>query len=110
MADKYWPYEWPEGVVRMSSGYEAEGMLEGNQVIRLKKPLPCNDQPVKVVVTPQTETANLRERNRTALAALDRLLAEPDNLTPDSGWNWRKSSRSIRQGFARTWRRRCLTS
>lgn len=67
----------------MSGGYEAEGMLEGDRVIRLKEPLPCKDQPVKVIVTPQTETANLRERNRMALAALDGLLAEPDDLTPE---------------------------
>lgn len=67
----------------MSGGYEAEGMLEGDRVIRLKEPLPCKDQPVKVIVTPQTETANLRERNRMALAALDRLLAEPDDMTTE---------------------------
>lgn len=67
----------------MSGGYEAEGMLEGDRVIRLKDPLPCKDQPVKVIVTPQTETANLRERNRMALAALDRLLAEPDDMTTE---------------------------
>jgi hypothetical protein len=67
----------------MSGGYEAEGMLEGDRVIRLKDPLPCKDQPVKVIVTPQTEMANLRERNRMALAALDRLLAEPDDMTTE---------------------------
>lgn len=67
----------------MSGGYEAEGILEGGRVIRLKEPLPCKDQLVKVIVTPQTETANLRERNRLALAALDRLLAEPDDMTTE---------------------------
>ena len=67
----------------MSGGYEAEGMLEGDRVIRLKEPLPCKDQPVKVIVTPKTETANLRESNRMALVALDRLLAEPDDMTTE---------------------------
>jgi hypothetical protein len=67
----------------MSGGYEAEGIFEGGRVIRLKEPLPYKDQLVKVIVTPQTETANLRERNRLALAALDRLLAEPDDMTTE---------------------------
>lgn len=67
----------------MSGSYEMEGMLEGNQVIRLKEPLPCREGPVKVIVTPQTQVAELRGTNRAALEALEHLLAEPDDLTPE---------------------------
>lgn len=70
-------------VAGMSDSYEMEGMLEGNQVIRLKEPLPCKEGPVRVIVTPQAQVAELRERNRAALEALDHLLAEPNNLTPE---------------------------
>jgi hypothetical protein len=66
----------------MVSGYEADGTLEGNQLIRLKEPLPCKDGPVKVIVTPQTEETGRGDRNRGALDALDNLLAQPDDLTP----------------------------
>lgn len=67
----------------MGGGYEAEGMLEGDRVIRLKDPLPFKGGPVKVIVTPHPEATEVQERNRAALEALDRLLAEPDNLTPE---------------------------
>ncbi len=63
--------------------YEVDGRLEGNQVIRLNEPLPCTEGPVKVIVTPQPQGTELQERNRTALKALDRLLAEPDDLAPE---------------------------
>ena len=63
--------------------YEVEGTLEGNRVIRLNEPLPCKEGPVKVVVTPQPEGSQLQEQNRRALEALDRLLAETDDLPPE---------------------------
>lgn len=66
----------------MVGDYEADGTLEGNQLIRLKEPLPCKDGPVKVIVTPQTEETGRGDRNRAALDALDNLLAQPDDLTP----------------------------
>jgi len=65
----------------MAGRYEVEGTLEGNQLIRLKKPLPCKEGPVKVIVTPQAEESERDERNRAALEALDNLLAQPDDLT-----------------------------
>ena len=65
----------------MSRVYETEGVLEGDRLIRLKAPLPCKEGPVKVVVTPQPEAAEPGEPNYPALEALDRLLAEPDDLT-----------------------------
>lgn len=40
----------------MSRTYEAEGVLEGDRMIRLKDPLPCKEGPMKVIVTPQDET------------------------------------------------------
>lgn len=66
----------------MVGGYEADGTLEGNQLIRLKEPLPCKDGPVRVIVTPHTEETGRGDRNRAALDALDNLLAQPDDLTP----------------------------
>ncbi len=62
--------------------YEVDGTLEG-RTIRLKGPIPCKEGPVKVIVTPQTERVDLEGRNRRALEALDRLLAEPDDLSPE---------------------------
>lgn len=67
----------------MSRTYEAEGVLEGDRMIRLKDPLPCKEGPMKVIVTPQDETASPRVTNRAALQALDRLLREPDDMTPE---------------------------
>lgn len=66
----------------MVGHYEVEGTLEGNQLIRLKEPLPCKEGPVKVIVTPQSEETGRGERNRAALDALENLLAQPDDLTP----------------------------
>jgi hypothetical protein len=66
----------------MAEGYEVEGTLEGNRVIRLNEPLPCKEGPVKVIVTPHTEETEPRQSNRAALGALDDLLAEADDLTP----------------------------
>jgi hypothetical protein len=66
----------------MVGHYEVEGTLEGNQLIRLKEPLPCKEGPVKVIVTPQSEETGRGERNRAALEALGNLLAQPDDLTP----------------------------
>jgi len=63
--------------------YEVDGTLEGSRTIRLKEPLPCKEGPVKVIVTPQTERVELEARNGRALEALDRLLAEPDDLSPE---------------------------
>ena len=70
-------------VTRMVGHYEVDGTLEGNQLIRLKEPLPCKEGPVKVIVTPQSEEAGGREPNRAALEALSSFLAEPDDLTPE---------------------------
>lgn len=67
----------------MADQYEVKGMLEGNRLIRLNEPLPCKEGPVKVVVTPHPEEAELDERNRAALKALDQLLIEGDDLTPE---------------------------
>lgn len=73
-----------KGVIAMTSRYEVGGVLEGSRVIRLSEPLPCKEGPVKVVIeTLQAEGTQLLERNRAALEALDRLLAEPDDLSPD---------------------------
>jgi hypothetical protein len=66
----------------MTSRYEVGGVLEDSRVIRLNEPLPCKEGPVKVVIEPlQLEGAPLLRRNRLALEALDRLLAEPDDLS-----------------------------
>lgn len=67
----------------MSRAYEVEGVLEGDRTIRLKEPLPCKEGPVKVIVTLQDEAAAPPVANRAALEALDRLLAEPDEMTPE---------------------------
>ena len=37
----------------------------------------------KVIVTPQPHANELQQRNRMALVALDRFLAEPDDLPPE---------------------------
>jgi hypothetical protein len=66
----------------MVGRYEVEGTLEGNQLIRLKQPLPCKDGPVKVIVTLQTEETGRGNPNRPALEALSSLLAQPDDLAP----------------------------
>jgi hypothetical protein len=66
----------------MVDHYEVEGTLEGNQLIRLKEPLPCKEGPVKVIVTPETEEVGPGKPNRPALEALTNLLAQPDDLTP----------------------------
>jgi hypothetical protein len=73
-------------VREMSGEYEVEGVLEGNQVIRLKEPLPYPGGPVRVIVTQHCGTAGLHEQNREALEALNRLLIEPDDLTAEQ---WR---------------------
>ena len=62
--------------------YEVDGTLEG-RTIRLKDSIPCKEGPVKVIVTPQTERVEVNGRNRSALEALYRLLAEPDDLSPE---------------------------
>lgn len=70
----------------MASRYEVEGVLKDSRVIRLDKPLPCKEGPVKVTVeTLQTDESQLLELegNRGALEALDRLLAEPDDLSSE---------------------------
>ena len=70
----------------MTSRYEVGGVLENSRVIRLNEPLPCKEGPVKVVIeTLQPEGTQLPERNRVAVEALDRLLAEPDDL-PSEKW------------------------
>lgn len=78
----------------MSGGYEVEGVLEGDRLIRLKAPLPCKEGPVKVIVTPQAEGTQLAEPNRAALEALDRLLKESDDLTQEQ---WTELERVIEQ-------------
>ena len=69
----------------MTRHYEVEGVLENSRVIRLNEPLPCKKGPVKVVIETLQAESQLRERNRAALQALDRLLAEPDDL-PSEKW------------------------
>ena len=68
----------------MTSRYEVGGVLEDGRVIRLNEDLPCKQGPVKIVIeTLQPEGIHLPERNRDALKALDRLLAEPDDLSSE---------------------------
>lgn len=68
----------------MASRYEVGGVLEDSRVIRLNEALPCKQGPVKVVIeTLHPEGTQLPERNRVALEALDRLLAEPDDLSSE---------------------------
>ena len=63
----------------MSDRYEVGGVLEDSRLIRLNEPLPCKQGPVKVVIEPlQPEAAQRLQRNRVALEALDRFLAEDD--------------------------------
>ena len=65
----------------MTSRYEVGGVLKDSRVIRLNEPHPCKKGPVKVAFeTLEPEGTQLLERNRVALEALDRLLAEPDDL------------------------------
>jgi len=68
----------------MTRRYEVGGALEDSRVIRLNEPLPCKEGPVKVVVeTIEPEGTRLLDRNRMALEALDRLLAEPNDLSSE---------------------------
>ena len=68
----------------MTRRYEVGGVLEDSRVIRLNEPLPCKEGPVKVVVeTTEPEGTRLLKRNHAALEALDRLLAESDDLSSD---------------------------
>jgi len=67
----------------MTRHYEVEGVLENGRLIRLNEPLPCKKGPVKVVVETLAAESHLPERNRAALQALDRLLAEPNDLTSE---------------------------
>ena len=63
----------------MTDRYEVGGVLEDSRLIRLNEPLPCKQGPVKVVIeTLQPEATHALQRNRVALAALDRLIAEAD--------------------------------
>ncbi len=78
----------------MSRAYEREGVLEGDRVIRLKEPVPCKEGPVKVTVTSEAEVPELAEANRAALQALDRLVGEPDDLTPEQ---WAELERVIEE-------------
>ena len=66
----------------MGRKFEVDGVLEGGRLIRLKEPLPWKEGSVKVTVT-QGEESESREANHAALEALDRLLAEPDDMTPE---------------------------
>lgn len=68
----------------MTSRYEVGGVLEDSRVIRLNEALPCKEGPVKVAIeTLEPEGTPLMKRNRAALEALDRLLAEPDDLSSE---------------------------
>ena len=68
----------------MTGRYEVGGVLEDSRLIRLDEALPCKKGPVKVVVeTIEPEGTLLLERNRGALDALVRLLAEPDDLSSE---------------------------
>jgi hypothetical protein len=66
----------------MIDRYEVEGRLEGNRLIRLNEPIPCNEGPVRVIVKPLVEGADLGQQNRAALEALNQLLQEHEDLTP----------------------------
>jgi len=78
----------------MSRAYEREGVLEGDRVIRLKEPLPCKEGPVKVTVTSEADVLEPAEANRAALEALNRLVGEPDDLTPEQ---WAEVERVIEE-------------
>lgn len=68
----------------MTARYEVGGVLDDSRVIRLNEPLPCKQGPVKVVVEALEPQGNrLLEQNRVALEALDRLFAEPDDLSSE---------------------------
>ncbi len=66
----------------MIDSYEVEGRLEGNRLIRLNEPIPCNEGPVRVIVKPLAEGADIGQQNRAALEGLNQLLEEHDDLTP----------------------------
>ena len=77
----------------MSDRYEVGGVLEDSRLIRLNEPLPCKQGPVKVVIEPiQPETAQRLQRNRVALEALDRFLAEDDG---ESSQTWTQLEKII---------------
>jgi hypothetical protein len=79
----------------MTSRYEVGGVLEDRRVIRLNEALPCKEGPVKVVVeTLEPEGTPLMKRNRVALEALDRLLAEPDDLSSEK---WMELEKTIEE-------------
>ncbi len=84
----------PPEVRQVSRVYERDGVLEGDRLIRLKEPRPCKEGPVKVAVAPEAEVAEPAEGNRAALEALDRLLREPDELTPE---RWAELDRVIQE-------------
>jgi len=65
----------------MIDSYEVEGRLEGNRLIRLNEPIPCNEGPVRVIVKPLAEGTDLSQKNQAALEALNQLLREPEDLT-----------------------------
>ena len=70
----------------MTDRYEVGGVLENGRLIRLNEPLPCKQGPVRVVIeTLPPEATQSPQRNRVALEALDRLLAEADG---DSSETW----------------------
>ena len=77
----------------MSNRYEVSGVLENSRLIRLNEPLPCKQGPVKVVIeTLQPEATHALQRNRAALEALDRLLAEADG---ESSEKWMELEKII---------------
>jgi len=85
----------PREVIAMTSRYEVGGVLEDSRVIRLNEALPCKQGPVKVVIeTLQPEETQLPERNREALEALDRLLADSDNLSSEK---WMELEKIIKE-------------
>ena len=69
----------------MTDRYEVSGVLEDSRLIRLNEPLPCKQGPVRVVIeTLQPEATRALQRNRVALEALDRLLAEADGESSET--------------------------
>ena len=78
----------------MMHGYEGEGTLEGDRVIRLDAPVPYKAGRVRVVVNPLDDSSDRRHQNQAALEALQQLLDQADDLTPGQ---WEELERVIEE-------------
>ena len=78
----------------MMHGYEGEGTLEGDRVIRLDAPVPYKAGRVRVAVNPLDDSSDRRHRNQAALEALQQLLDQADDLTPGQ---WEELERVIEE-------------